>query len=84
MKKFILGLIAIALLSSAVYANKIEQTICWSKEGKYLAMLGDNVKLQSGKCNGRTLPEMNKDGWKLIQVVGGLQSAFGMVMTKEK
>jgi len=84
MKKFILGLIAITLLSSAGNAKKIEQAICWSKEGKYVAILGDNVKLQSDKCNGRTLPEMNKDGWKLIQVVGGLQSAFGMVMTREK
>ncbi len=84
MRRLVLSLVAIGLLSTAVYAKKIEQTICWSKEGKYLAVLGDNVKLQGGKCNNRTLPEMNKDGWKLIQVVGGLQSAFGMVMTREK
>ncbi len=62
---------------------KIEQTICFSKEGNYLAKLGDNVTLQGGKCNGRTLPEMNKNGWKLNQIVGGLSGAFGMLLTKE-
>lgn len=82
MKKIILGLSVLGLLASSVFAKNVKQTICFSKEGKYLAMLGDNVKLQGGKCLGKTLPEMNKAGWKLIQVVGGLNSAFGMVLEK--
>ena len=88
MKKLVLGLITIGLLSSAGYAKKIEQTICFSKEPLgdrfWQASLGDGVKLYGGKCQKKTLPEMNKQGWKVIQVVTGLNSAFGMVMTKEK
>jgi hypothetical protein len=86
MKKLILGLITIGLLSSTVYAKKVEQTICWSKEplgDKYWqASLGDNVKLHGGKCQKKTLLEMNKKGWRVIQVVGGLRNAFGMIMEK--
>ena len=73
--------------------KKIEQTICFSKEfspnkssyfpnGVPLATLGDDVKLYGGKCNEKTLPELNKEGWRLIQVVAGLQSSFGMVLEK--
>jgi len=84
----ILGLITIGLLSSAGYAKKIEPTICFSKSDcndKYAyGIFGNGTNLCGGKCNGKTLPEMNKAGWKLIQVVGGLQSSFGMIFTKEK
>lgn len=70
-----------------------EQTICYSQKdtgdtygpglGKiYLASLGDAVALNGGKCGGSTLPEMNKKGWRLIQVVPGLDSSFGMVFEK--
>ncbi|MEA3383800.1 MAG: hypothetical protein U9Q20_03865 [Campylobacterota bacterium] len=37
-----------------------------------------------GKCQGKTLAKMNKDGWKLVQVISGLNSSFGMLFTKEK
>ena len=89
MKKFFLGTVLIgSLLTSNVYAKKIEQTICFSSSqcgglGAY-GVLGDSVKLCGGKCQGRTLAEMNKDGWKLIQVVNGLQSSFGMIFIREK
>ena len=62
-----------------------EQTICFSKDScdkLSYASLGDAVHLCAGKCQGRTLIEMNKDGWKLLQVVTGLSSAFGMVLEK--
>ena len=88
MKKVILGAIVLGLLSTTVYAKKIEQTICFSKasctERYAVAMIGDNVKICSGKCNGKTLAEMNKDGWKLTEVIGNLNMAFGMVFTREK
>ena len=85
MKKVILGsVIGLVLVSSFSFGKSVEQTICFSKEGKYLAILGDNVTLQGGECQGRTLPQMNKAGWRLIQVVGGLQSAFGMILEKVK
>jgi len=88
MKRLVLGLVAIVLLSSVGYAKKIEQTICFSKSScsdKYsYGTFGNGTSLCGGKCQGKTLPEMNKEGWKLIQVVGGLQSSFGMIFTKEK
>ena len=88
MKKFILVL---GLLTSSVYAKKIEQTICFAQEDTgqkiggrafYMASLGDNVTLNGGKCQGKTLIQMNKKGWKVIQVVTGLNRSFGMVMEK--
>ena len=45
-------------------------------------VLGDNATLNGGECNGKTLPQMNKLGWRLIQVVGGLDSGFGMVKVR--
>lgn len=88
MKKILLGLVTIGLLSNVLYAKTIEQTICFSKaplgDKYWQASLGDAVKLYGGQCQGRTLPEMNKQEWKVIQVVTGLNSAFGMVMTKER
>ncbi|MFT5835505.1 MAG: hypothetical protein ACI9RG_000398 [Sulfurimonas sp.] len=47
-----------------------------------MASLGDKVTLNGGKCQGKTLLEMNKKGWKVIQVVTGLNRSFGMVMEK--
>jgi len=90
MKKVILGAIVLGLLTTTVYAKKVEQTICFSKEkiseynGRpiYQGTLGDAIGLHGGKCQGKTLLQMNKAGWKLIQVVGGLNSAFGMVLEK--
>ena len=90
MKKLVVGAIVLGLISSAVYAKAVQQTICFSKEkiseynGRpiYQGTLGDAVSLYGGECQGKTLPEMNKAGWKLIQVVGGLNSAFGMVLEK--
>jgi len=85
-------MISVALISSFlvsnVYAKKIEQTICFSSSqckglGAY-GVLGDSVHLCGGKCQGRTLAQMNKAGWKLIQVVNGLESSFGMVFIREK
>ena len=88
MKKLLLGFITVGLLSSAVYAKKVEQTICFAKSSctdKYgYATLGQEVALCGGSCKGKTLTQMNKKGWKLIQVVGGLNSGFGMLLTKEK
>ena len=87
MKRLSLGIVTIGLLSSAVHAKKIEQTICFSREPLgdrfWQASLGDGVKLYGGKCQKKTLPEMNKKGWKVIQVVTGLNNSFGMVMTPQ-
>jgi hypothetical protein len=87
MKKMIMSsIVGLMVLSNIGYAKSVEQTICFSQEplgGRHhLATLGDNVTLNGGKCKGKTLPQMNKLGWRLIQVVGGLESAFGMVLEK--
>ncbi len=88
MKKLVFGLVVAGLLSTVSYAKKLEQTICFSKSecGTPIAYgtLGDNVKLCGGKCQGKTIAQMNKNGWKLIQVVNGLQGSFGMVFIKER
>lgn len=88
MKKVILGTVVLGLLSTTVYAKNIKQTICFSKSScteKYAyGSLGEDTNLCGGQCQGKTLPEMNKEGWKLIQVVSGLNQSFGMVFTKEK
>ena len=74
----------LAKLNNAI--KPLEQTICFSKDlcsGLSYATLGENVNLCSGKCNGKTLSQMNKNGWELIQVVTGLQSSFGMIFTRK-
>lgn len=80
------------LVSSNVFATdakiKYENTVCFSKsdcdnEFSY-GVLGDNIKLCSGECNGKTISQMNAEGWRLIQVVNGLQSSFGMVFERIK
>lgn len=82
-----------AVLLSSISVFAVEQTVCFSQadsgfkiENKthYMASLGDNVTLNGGQCKGATLPEMNKKGWELIQVVSGLNSSFGMVFKKNK
>jgi hypothetical protein len=85
MKKHLLIVAILLATTSSVFA--VEQTICFSQKairdtGVFLATLGDDATLYGGKCEGVTLPEMNKKGWKLVQVVTGLQSSFGMVFEK--
>ena len=73
-------------LNNSKFINQYQQTICFSqkKYGEFnLASLGDTATLNSGECKGRTLIEMNKDGWRLIQVVTGVNDAFGMVLEKK-
>jgi hypothetical protein len=91
MRKFSRVLVGGLLLASAVNVQAIEQTICFSykdtgqRVGNYVVkvgMLGDDVTLHSGKCRGVKLADMNKRGWKLVFVVTGLESSFGMVFER--
>ncbi len=90
MNKLMLGVLTVGFLSNIGYAKNVEQTICFSQDENTLssgtkyhsATLGDNVTLNGGKCQGKTLPQMNKKDWKVIQVVTGLNRAFGMVMER--
>ena len=88
MKKLILSGVLLSILSSSVCAKEVKQTICFSKadcSSKYTyATIGDKVNLCGGACDGKTLEQMNKEGWKLTQVIGNLNMAFGMLLTKEK
>ena len=88
MKKFFVGIGLISgVLVSNISAKQIEQTICFSSNkcsGVSIGVLGDNVKLCGGECQGKTLGQMNKKGWKLIQVIDGLSESFGMLLTREK
>lgn len=90
MKKTLIFLTILGLASS-VQAKVVSQTICFSQEDTgqkigankfYMASLGEEVTLNGGKCKGASLIEMNKKGWKLIQVVVGLNQSFGMVLEK--
>ena len=60
----------------------IEQFICFTGR-ELIATIGQNSKF-SGKCENRTLAQMNNDGYELIQILGGLQSAFGALFTKKR
>ena len=68
---------------NSLYSNSVEQTICFSNNGKYLAVIGDDVSLKGGKCQGKTLSQMNEDGWMLTEVVTGLSTSFGMILTRK-
>lgn len=56
-----------------------KQLICFTK----LGILSQNQKLTGG-CYGRTLTEMNNDGYELMQIVTGLNSSFGMLFRRVK
>lgn len=83
--------LGLSLSLSSAFAHRIEQTICFSQHLqvdaptlKYeMAELGDNITLNGGKCHGATLTQMNRKGWRLIQVVSGVSHAFGMVLEKK-
>lgn len=80
------------LLATTTSLFGIEQTICFSQKDSgaeyspgrpvLLASLGDDTTLNGGKCEGGKLSDMNKKGWRLVQVVTGLNNSFGMVFEK--
>src|ERR1035441_7776369 len=86
MKKLILAFGMVAISTATSYAAK-EVTICFSQgqcDDKYsYAVLGNDVNLCGGKCKGKNIEEMYRDGWRLLQVVSGLQSSYGMVFERE-
>ena len=84
MKKIIVSMaVGLVLISTLSFGKSIEQTICFSQdESTFFARLGDGVILNGKKCKGKTLPQMNRAGWRLIQVIGGLNKSFGMVFEK--
>jgi len=88
-KVIVSGLVLFGLLGCE---SNVEQTICFSQEkiqhqdysDKYYheATLGDDITLNGGSCQGKTLLQMNQEGWRLIQVVTGLNKSFGMILEK--
>jgi hypothetical protein len=67
--------------------HSVEQTICFSQayapsSSFNYASLGEDISLNNGSCQGKTLLQMNQEGWRLIQVVTGLNNAFGMVFER--
>lgn len=57
--------------------KKIQQTICFSW------VIGDKSKLEAGQCEGKTVSEMNSQGWQLTNIVTGLTgNNFGFIFTK--
>lgn len=86
MNKFTL-LAAVIFLSMTTNAFAVQQTICFSKSKianteYWQGSIGDGVNLHGGQCNGKKLAHMNKLGWKLVFVITGLNSSFGMVLEK--
>ena len=87
MKKLLITVsISTLALVNSMSASTIEQTICFSKGDCNVrisyATVGESVKLCGGACQNRSLLEMNKEGWALIQVIGGLSGSFGMVLER--
>lgn len=84
----LLSILASSNVSATDAEAKYENTVCFSQgdcNKKYsYGVLGDKVKLCSGKCNGKTISQMNAEGWRLIQVVNGLQNSFGIVFERIK
>jgi hypothetical protein len=67
--------------------HSVEQTICFSQayapsSSFNYAQLGEDISLNNGSCQGKTLLQMNQEGWRLIQVVTGLNNSFGMILEK--
>jgi len=91
MRKVISIIICVLCISATNAFGKNECTICFSqkalpKSGQYqfyMGVLGDDVSLSGGKCEGKTIQQMYDDGWRLIQVVSGLDQSFGIVFEKE-
>lgn len=84
-----------ALKDKKINNTPIEQTVCFYKPGALFEQsinLGtrdftfdvDNATLVGGKCNGRTLIEMNKDGWKMDFIFGEYRPGNGVVLTRER
>ena len=93
MKKIIMSsLVGLMVLSNIAYAKDVEQTICFSQEPSfkidkkqfYRGVLSDRATLNGGECKGKTLPQMNKLGWKVVQIVGGLEYSFVMLLERVK
>ncbi len=86
------GTVMAGMIITANAQAGVQNTICFSKTELtrmgnrilWQGSLGDDIPLHGGKCNGKKLAQMNKEGWSLIQVVGGIESAFGMVFQKGK
>lgn len=71
--------IIFSLTGCEVNGKKIEQTICFGFS------IGDNAKLDSGQCQGKTVVQMNGNGWELTNVVTGLYgNNFGFIFTKKE
>lgn len=86
MKKIIILTGCLLIYSSTLYGKKIEQTICFSQTScvKFpIAELGNNVQLCGGKCQGRSIIQMNKKGWKVVQIISGLSNSFGILLEKK-
>ncbi len=56
--------------------------LCDLPSGLTEGSIGDSAILCGGQCKGKTLKKMNKQRWRLIHVIEGLEGAFGMVLQK--
>lgn len=56
--------------------NLHEGTICFSP------IISDTQKLRGGKCENRTTEQMYADGWRLVQVITGLNSEIGFLFER--
>ncbi len=61
-----------------------QMSVCELPSTMTLGSIGDTTVMCGGLCEGRTLSQMNKSGWRLIHVIEGLQGGFGMVFEKLK
>jgi len=57
-------------------------SICDLSSRMTVGSVGDGAVMCGGRCQGKTLPQMNNYGWRLIHVVEGLNGAFGMVFER--
>ncbi len=60
--------------------KKYENTICFS------VLIGDFAKFSGGglKCKDKTIGDMNKEGWRVVQVIMGLSGgSIGVLFERE-
>ncbi|MBD3297931.1 MAG: hypothetical protein GF341_04685 [candidate division Zixibacteria bacterium] len=86
MRKPFSCVLATLLLSSTASADAVEQTMCFSQKLETVGnttvgtgTFGDNVTLTDGKCGGKTLLQMNSQGWRAIQIIPGTKNSLGWV-----
>ncbi|MBT8421454.1 MAG: hypothetical protein KJO08_11430 [Gammaproteobacteria bacterium] len=64
MRTFFTGIALSLVVATTAAAEQYEQTICQTD----MLWLHDSRALNYGRCEGKSLLSMNRDGWRLIHI----------------